>query len=493
MSSYNSLLYIEQMIAIPKAVGTFHLYMDTSESQPWGRIDGMHSQTRELTDVSVPILQEALSELSNIGKVDVTQTNEDHATNWYFLVTFRDVFGEYPLLSASDPSIAMSVDKPFIYEVQSISVSSSSASFDLSFNDGSRTNSISCNFLSIIEAREAVSSLEAEINALPDVKVRVDTVVSGTGKESSPWQFRVTFLEPVGPLPLLNSDNAYITQEVQGESTLAGSIVLSYEGEYTDDIPFDSSAKSIKDKLEMLNAVEEVNVRRIDKYTGYQWVVSFTGNAGNLPLVVSHNNVFEIQSIKTSGGQPTPLGGTFTLTYLSEETGLIPFDSSADMVKSSLESLLSIDHVDVSREAFLHGQVQWLVTFRLPEKPVRLTVDSSDISGTLDSATVSVVVDSLSPALAATSGSPPMIVVEEKVPGLPSYTGQYRAETAGNYSLAILHLEGGGLNAKYYDNQWLLDDPVIMNELIQRSTSTGVQISLRNMAAIMSVSVGGVN
>jgi len=108
---------------------------------------------RELTDVSVPILQQALSELSNVGKVDVSQTNEDHATNWHFIVTFRDVFGEYLLLTASDPSIAisrnegqfsateiqtvtMSVDKPFIYEVQSISVSSSSASFDLSFNDG---------------------------------------------------------------------------------------------------------------------------------------------------------------------------------------------------------------------------------------------------------------------------------------------------------------------------------------------------------------------
>ena len=40
VSSYNSLLYIEHMIAIPRAVGIFHLSMDTSESQPWGHIDG---------------------------------------------------------------------------------------------------------------------------------------------------------------------------------------------------------------------------------------------------------------------------------------------------------------------------------------------------------------------------------------------------------------------------------------------------------------------
>jgi hypothetical protein len=44
---------------------------------------------------------------------------------------------------------------------------------------------------------------------------------------------------------------------------------------------------------------------------------------------------------------------------------------------------------------------------------------------------------------------------------LPSYTGQFRAKSTGNYSLAVLHLEGGGLNAKYYGNQRLLDDPLI--------------------------------
>ncbi|KAL9189871.1 hypothetical protein ACHAXT_009546 [Thalassiosira profunda] len=477
-SSYSALLPIEQMVVVPTSVGTFHLSMDTSESQPWGRLDGVFAKTRDLTAVSEVILEEALSELPNVGKVDVTQTNKDHPTLMYFVVTFRDVFGEYPLLAASDPSITisrnggqfsateiqtvtMSVDKPFVYEVQSVSVASSSASFDLSFQSGPRTSPIACSFASVAEAQAAVPSIEAELNALPDLKVRVDTTVSGTGEDSDPWRFRVTFLEPVGPLPLLDSDRATIAQIVQGESTLQGSVVLSYEGAYTDDIPFDASPKDIKDELERLDTVEEVNVRRIDKYTGYQWVVSFTGNAGNLPLVVAHDNVFEIQSIETSGGQPTPLGGTFTLSYLSEETAPIPFDGSAELVKSSLESLPSIDHVDVSQETYEHGQSRWLVTFRVPEKPALLTMDSSSLSGTLDSASVSVMVAAQSPSLIATSGSPPLIVVEEKVPGLPSYTGQYRAEVAGNYSLAVLQLEAGGLNANYYDNQWLLENPVI--------------------------------
>jgi len=482
VSSYNTLLYIEQMIGIPKEVTEipFTLSMDTSETQPWGRIDGMYSQTKcDITDVSKESLQNALAELPNVGKVEISQINEGDANMDYFIVTFRDIFGEYPLLQGSDPSIiisrnegyyasteiqtiTLSVDKPFTYEQQSIAVMNSDTSFDLSFRGGPPTNMIACNFASNVEAQEAVATLEAELNSLPGVKVLVDTSVGGvTGLENNPCVFRVTFLEPVGPLPLLNSNKAVITQRVQGKSTLQGSVVLSYEGEYTDDIAFDESAKDIKDKLEMLDTIEEVNVRKLDKYTGYQWVVSYTGNAGNLPLMVAHDNVFEVQSIQTIGGQPTPLGGTFTLSYLGEETGPLPFDCSADMVKSALESLPSIDRVDVGHEMLEHGQSKWFVTFRVPVLPALVSVNSSNMSGTLDDFTTSVAIPGVSPSLTASSGSSPMIVVEEKVPGRPSYTGKYQAEAAGEYSLAVLQLESGGLNALYYDNQWLLEDPVV--------------------------------
>ena len=57
VSSYNTLLYIEQMIGIPKAIGTFHLSMDTSETQVLGRIDGIYSQTSDITDVTKVTLQ----------------------------------------------------------------------------------------------------------------------------------------------------------------------------------------------------------------------------------------------------------------------------------------------------------------------------------------------------------------------------------------------------------------------------------------------------
>jgi hypothetical protein len=102
----------------------------------------------------------------------------------------------------------------------------------------------------------------------------------GTTFETSLWAPRILFRE----LRRLE-----VTQIIQGQS-LDGSFVLSYEGQFTDDIPIDASATHVKSLLEALDTVTEVDVKRVDKYTGYQWVVSFTGNAGNLPQMVAHDN-----------------------------------------------------------------------------------------------------------------------------------------------------------------------------------------------------------
>ena len=123
-----------------------------------------------------------------------------------------------------------------------------------------------------------------------------------------------------------------------------------------------------------------------------------------------------------------------------EETGPLPYDSLAEMVKSSIELLHSITCVGVSREMLEHGQARWLITFRVPNTPALLSINSTNMSGTLGDFAISAKVDSLSPSLVAAVGSPPMIIVEEKVSGLPSYTGQYKARNTGNYSLNTLRM-----------------------------------------------------
>ena len=115
----------------------------------------------------------------------------------------------------------------------------------------------------------------------------------------------------------------------------------------------------------------------------------------------------------------------------------------------------------MSQKISEHGQSQWLVTFRSPSNPALLKIDSKDVSDTLENAVVSIEIDSEHPSLLVQSGAEPDIVIEEKIAGRPSYTGQYIANAVGSYTLAVMQLENGGLNAKYYDNQWLLDEPVI--------------------------------
>ena len=293
--------------------------------------------------------------------------------------------------------------------------------------------------------------------------MHVDDEVTGSGSDEDPWTYTVTFLEPVGPLPLLWSDNAVVSQVVQGHSTLDGTMVLSYDGQYTDDIAFDASAETVKSRLELLSTIDEVDVRKIDKRTGYQWEVTFTRSVGNLPSIIAHEQVFEVQRIATLGGSPMPLGGSFKLMYGSSEemTSLLPFDASAESVKAALEALPSMGLVNVDRIAMANGQYEWLVTFRLPHTPARLEIDGSGLSGTLEDASVSIVVNANPHSLVSSSGSEPKVVVEEKVAGLPSYTARYTADRVGAYSLAVVKLESGGLNARYHDNQWLLDEPVM--------------------------------
>ena len=88
-------------------------------------------------------------------------------------------------------------------------------------------------------------------------------------------------------------------------------------------------------------------------------------------------------------------------------------------------------------------------------------IDSKEVSGPLENAVVSIVIVSEQPSLLVQSGAEPEIVIEEKIAGRPSYTGRYIANAVGSYTLAVMQLENGGLNAKYYDNQRLLDEPVI--------------------------------
>ena len=86
-----------------------------------------------------------------------------------------------------------------------MAIAASAVNFTLSFDQSSDTNPILCDFESIIEAQNAASILQVELEGLASkVSILVNTEsTGGDGSDADPWTFRITFLEPLGPLPLL--------------------------------------------------------------------------------------------------------------------------------------------------------------------------------------------------------------------------------------------------------------------------------------------------
>jgi len=50
----------------------------------------------------------------------------------------------------------------------------------------------------------------------------------------------------------------------------------------------------MKESLEMLSSVDEVNVEKTNLHVGYQWDISFTKMIGNLPSLVAFKSIFEV-------------------------------------------------------------------------------------------------------------------------------------------------------------------------------------------------------
>jgi hypothetical protein len=113
-----------------------------------------------------------------------------------------------------------------------------------------------------------------------------------------------------------------------------------------------------------LSTIEEVDVTRQDLKTGHRWTVTFLKNLGNLPDMIASPYRHEEQTIYTTGGDPTPLGGTFRLEFNGDKTGPIRFDANEEGIKEALESLSTVGTVDVNSVALSNGQYRWDVMLR---------------------------------------------------------------------------------------------------------------------------------
>ena len=147
-----------------------------------------------------------------------------------------------------------------------------------------------------------------------------------------------------------------------------GSFILKYRdgvGSTTDNLDFDISALNLKVALEKLTTIGTVDVQRENMGNGHRWTITFLSNLGNLPHLSARKIKQEIQVISTTGGDPNPLAGYFSVTFGGHTTSDLSYDISESGMKAALEVLPSIGTVDVYRTGPSgNGQYSWKIHFR---------------------------------------------------------------------------------------------------------------------------------
>jgi len=433
------------------------------------------------------MVKDIIETLSNVQHVDVSRSRVGSEDT--YSVTFSQDLGDRPalqtarVLSVADltegapltteqngltevQTITTSADRHFVREMQSITTYVSAGNIGGDF----RITLDGADGYVTISATATADEMEDELEKLSNVR-DVDVAkqnVNGDG--TATWT--VKFIDPVGDVKELTIDSSEVTSDdaaatkrvdvqevVKGESPLGGTFVMSYGIATTANLKFDISAEDMKYALETLSTIDEVDVTRNDLGTGHRWTVSFTKNLGNLPPLVARPFRHEEVTIQSLGGNPTPLGGTFSLSFGGSTVEDLPYDISQQGMKAALQSMPSIGTVDVNRDTRNFGQYDWRITFRsnLGNLPT-ISATSNVMTGSSAQVTVTEIISGDDASL---TGSTPRVEVREKTPGLPSYTGYYTPEATGSYTLAIRQLERGGLHGDYYDNQWLLQTPVI--------------------------------
>jgi len=105
----------------------------------------------------------------------------------------------------------------------------------------------------------------------------------------------VTFTSHIGKQPLLEASPANnwagtnpiieVSRVREGLQPLSGTVRLGFEGERSLHIPFDADAPLVKQALESLSSIGEVDVARYRNNNGHNWFITFISELGNRQLI----------------------------------------------------------------------------------------------------------------------------------------------------------------------------------------------------------------
>lgn len=173
-----------------------------------------------------------------------------------------------------------------------------------------------------------------------------------------------------------NTSNEMQLVTLPGSPT-GGTFTLTFQGQTTSGVPYDSSAASLQTTLEALSNIESGDVIVTAGSVG-GWQIEFAESLGaqDLALLTASGTNLSGGTIATSTSQAaiSPLnekvlvtlgqevsGGTFTLTHGDNTAGNIAFNATSDTIDAALEALAHLSSGDVHTSGDPGGP--WIIEF----------------------------------------------------------------------------------------------------------------------------------
>ena len=178
-------------------------------------------------------------------------------------------------------------------------------------------------------------------------------------------------------------------QQVDVGGATAGDFTLTFEGDTTAPIQFDSSPGAVQSALEALASIGSGNVS-VTGAAGGPWTVEFVGDLDftDVAELTGDDSGLTDGTLTITTTQPGVSGGTFALTRTGDgPSDPIPWNATAAEVEAALTADgTGIDTISVSGSGIPTDP--WMLTDFDPEDPGELIVDDSALAG---SATVELV------------------------------------------------------------------------------------------------------
>jgi hypothetical protein len=250
-------------------------------------------------------------------------------------------------------------------EVQHVTITAASGSFGLTFPPwgAGQAQSTSSDGLTLSSsAADVKTALQQEIGSIDNVDVTLLNSPQGTGSYGGVG-YAVTFsgASVTGNVPLLSviTSNLGRTAEVQRITVIGtvGTWTLAYDGHSTDQgtpLQTNSEVGAIQPLLEDLPSIgpQQISVTGgvVSAHEAVYDVTFYGDNVtGDLQLMTATNINLEGQSEIQSVMLSCQTGGTFALAFGDETTEAIAWNAANTTVQSALESLPSVNSVEVNK------------------------------------------------------------------------------------------------------------------------------------------------